>query len=78
MIGKMKGPQIWQEELARQIRNGFVASIKLEQRDNVYHVLGELKGADDQSTWSSYAKYSTPDKADDAIRTVKRLSIAGD
>jgi hypothetical protein len=67
--------QIWQEQLADKLRRGFAKEIKSELRKGLYHVVVAFPLTDGGTTWESCAKFSRPDRADEAVKTIRRLVV---
>jgi hypothetical protein len=49
--------------------------VKSELRKGLYHVVVAFPLTDGGTTWESCAKFSRPDKAEDAIQTIRRLVV---
>ncbi|MEK6237724.1 MAG: hypothetical protein N2C14_23695 [Planctomycetales bacterium] len=65
---------IWQEELAEKLRRGRIQEVKAESRGGVFHVVGSYTNSTGKEIWDSYAYFSKPQMAEDAVRTVKRVA----
>lgn len=66
--------QLWQEQLADKLRRGSAKEIKSELRQGLYHVVASFPLSDGKESWESCAKYSKHDRAEDAVRAIKRLA----
>lgn len=67
--------QFWQEQLADRLRRGSAQEIKSELRQGLYHVIASFPLSDGKIQWESWAKYSRPERAEHAVRMVKRLAV---
>jgi len=65
---------IWQERLADQLRRGSVEQVKIEARQGVFHVVGSYRSSQGNVVWDSYAYFSKPTLAEEALRVVKRIA----
>lgn len=64
----------WQEKLADQLRRGSVRDVRIELRQGLHHVVGCYDNSEGKPVWDSYAYYSKPDHAEQAVRRVKRIA----
>jgi hypothetical protein len=67
--------QIWQEQLADKLRRGSAKEVKSELRKGLYHVVVAFPLTTGGTTWESFAKFSRPDRAEDAVQTIRRLVV---
>lgn len=65
----------WQEQLADQLRRGSVREVRTELRKGLHHVVGCYDNSEGKPVWNSYAYYSKPDHAEQAVRRVKRIAL---
>lgn len=65
--------QLWQEKLADRLRRGSALEVRSQELDGLYHVMASYQTSDGTPNWESYAKFSRSDRAEAAVRTVKRL-----
>lgn len=65
--------QLWQETLADRLRRGSALDVRSEELDGLFHVMAAYQTSEGKPSWESCAKFSRSERAEAAVRTIKRL-----
>ena len=65
---------LWQERVADQLRRGSLTDVKVELRKGLHHVVGCYENSEGNVVCDSFARYSKPKFAEEAMRTIKRMA----